>query len=47
MYNCLIFDFFFYLTCVAHLYVVANVEEQASEYHGMWPDSEVLLTEIV
>jgi hypothetical protein len=29
---------------VPELYVVANVAEQASEYQGMLPDSEVLLT---
>jgi len=27
--------------------VVASVEEQASEYHGMLPDSLVLLTVMV
>ena len=30
-----------------YLYVVARVEEQASEYHGICPDSDVLLIVMV
>jgi hypothetical protein len=30
-----------------YLYVVASVDEQASEYQGMLPDSDVLLTVMV